>query len=187
MEADFEYWNVNFTGITTIMLEFGPRQMLGMADKCGFAGTSVLDEINSAVTVHFSNGFDYGLLKSLEWLKSRAALSAVNSLMRIACWVVAWLMSIMPQTHPDRWGWKPFICCSSIDLRAMIIAPNNTIPAIPQVLFRSEYDRLPRVWLLEPNNHIVVQTHRGGWVVRLSSLANRFCLRMCPTTTMTQL
>lgn len=31
----------------------------------------------------------------------------------------------------------------------MIIAPNELKPAIPRSLFRADYERLPRVWLLK--------------------------------------
>ncbi|KIW05988.1 uncharacterized protein PV09_03172 [Verruconis gallopava] len=154
MEADFEFWNINFTGIIAIFLLFGPKWMLGMAEKCGFASPHVLDEIKSAVRTHFSDGFDQNWLRDQEWTKSESSLHAVDCLLRIAYWLVGWSMSIMPQTHPDRWTWKPYICFSDQGFKAMILSPENMTVAVPLALWRMGYDRLPRVWLLDPNSEV---------------------------------
>ncbi|KAJ9137705.1 hypothetical protein NKR23_g8924 [Pleurostoma richardsiae] len=147
MEADFEDWNVNFTGILASILQFGPRWTLGMAAKCGFAGPTVLDDVRAAVRAHFADGFDAGYLRGLEWTASAEGLRAVNALLRIAYWMVGWSMSIMPQTAPERASWKPWICPLA-GANALVIAPEGVVPAVPVALLRAGSDRLPRAWLL---------------------------------------
>lgn len=160
MEADFDYWNENFVGIIAAMLEFGPEWVLGMVGKCGFSSPSMLGEMKDIMREYLTGDhFDIEWLRGLEWTKSKATLDAVNCLMRFAYWMVAWSMSIMPQTHPDRWTWKPFICFENMSFKALIIAPEGTVPAIPLPLLRPGYDRLPRVWLLEPDE----QKHDDGY------------------------
>ena len=149
METDLDFWFDNFTGVVAVILEFGPEWMLGIADKCGFADPNVLDPIKQVVRQHFHDGFDIGYLMSLRWLDSESSLAAVNAIMRITYWMIGWSLSTMHQTDAEaRAAWHPFICDFGCGQQTMIISPNEMKPAIPISLFRSDYARLPRVWLL---------------------------------------
>ena len=76
----------------------------------------------------------------------------MGGLLTLECYS-GWSLSTMRQTDAEaRAAWHPFICDFGCGQQAMIIAPGNLKLAIPRPLFRAEYARLPRVWLLKTRN-----------------------------------
>ena len=98
----------------------------------------------------------------------------------------------MRQTDAEaRAAWHPFICDFGWGQQAMIITPNNLKPAIPRSLFRADYARLPRVWLLKTKDQQPSGDNDSGSLFLLEGKSVLFasmpegeyveCLKACET------
>jgi hypothetical protein len=131
------------------ILDLSPRWLLGMAPKCGFNDFSVTQEMRSAISTHFPDGFDQEYLDSLSWAASKSASNAVNWILKTAHFMKAMLHTYLPSCEAG--SWIPFILSPGWSKKVLILGPSNALvrPVIPAALLKAEYSRLPRVWLLQ--------------------------------------